>query len=245
MIPATTPQKLMELGDSLIQKDCTGVLLSGGATEAGDVPLAGYFDAMAYLKSKGLKVIVHTGLVREDTAFKLKEVDVDQVLIDVIGDQETIKNVYHLNKTPDDFEKSLGYMQKAGLHIAPHIVIGLNFGKISGEFNAIKMITKIKADVIVLVVLSPMYDTPMYGAALPSPEEIVRIAALTRIANPSTPLTLGCVRPGGIDKLKTEKMMVRAGVNGITYPMDETMDLIENLGLKMEFNQTCCSLLTI
>jgi uncharacterized radical SAM superfamily protein len=245
MIPATTPEKLIELGDKLLQKGCTGVLLSGGATNAGDVPLEGFFDAMAHLKNLGLQVIVHTGLASEETVHELKRAGVDQVLIDVIGDQDTIKNVYHLNKTPEDFEKSLKFMKDAGLNIAPHIVIGLNYGKISGEYQAIKMISEINPDVIVLVVLSPLYETPMYGSTLPSPQEIAKIAAITRIANPTTPLTLGCVRPSGLPKLETEKLMIRAGVNNIAYAMDETIVFSESLGLKIEYNETCCSLLDL
>jgi uncharacterized radical SAM superfamily protein len=245
MIPATTPERLREFGDVLVQKGCNGVLLSGGATTGGNVPLDKFFEAMGYLKNIGLQVIVHTGLIDEPTAYQLKKVGVDQVLIDVIGDMETIQNVYHLNKTPDDFEKSLRFMKNAGLNIAPHIVIGLNYGKISGEYNAIGMISKIEPDVIVLVVLSPIYDTPMHGTTLPSPEEIAKIAAITRIANPNTPLTLGCVRPTGEQKKATEKLMIRAGVNGITYPLDETMDYCEKLGLKIKFNETCCSLLNL
>jgi uncharacterized radical SAM superfamily protein len=245
MIPATTPEKLKELGDNLVQKGCTGVLLSGGATDSGNVPLDGFFDAMAYLKGKGLRVIVHTGLVTEDTATELKNAGVDQVLIDVIGDQDTISNVYHLNKTPNDFERSLKFMKEAGLNIAPHIVIGLNYGKIEGEYSAIEMISKIKPEVIVLVVLSPLYDTPMYGSDLPSAEEIARIAAITRIANPNTPITLGCVRPADSQKLETEKLMIRAGVNNIAYAMDETIEYGESLGLKIDFNDVCCSLLNI
>jgi uncharacterized radical SAM superfamily protein len=245
MISATTPDRLMELGDDLVKKGCGGVLLSGGAERSGGVPFTGFYKAMKYLKQKGLQVIVHTGLIEEENAVKLKESAVDQVLIDVIGDEDTIKQVYHLDKSPEDFERTLGYMKKAGLNLAPHIVIGLNYGNISGEYKAIEMISKIDPDVIVLVILSPMRKTPMFGVPLPSPEDIARIAAVARIYNPNTPITLGCVRPSGAEKIRTEKLLIRAGVNGITYPMDKTIEFSESLGLKTMFRQTCCSLLTI
>ncbi|MCK5561873.1 MAG: radical SAM protein [Thermoplasmata archaeon] len=245
MLPAPTPAKLIELGDRLVKKNCEGVLLSGGALASGSVPLDPFYDAIKHLKQIGLKVIVHTGLVEEQVAHNLKSSGVDQVLIDIIGDAATIREVYHLDKTPDDFDQSLRFLNGANLSIAPHIVIGLHFGKIKGEYNAIEIISRNNPEVIVLVVLSPIYDTPMYGSALPSAEEIARIAAITRIMNPETPVTLGCVRPPGSDKLQTEKLLIRAGVNGITYPMDETIDFGESLGLKMQFQETCCSLLSI
>lgn len=245
MLPATTPSKLIELGDGLVEKNCEGVLLSGGALATGGVPLEQFYDAIMHLKQIGLKVIVHTGLVEEQVAHNLKASGVDQVLIDIIGDAATIREVYHLDKTPDDFDKSLRFLNGANLSTAPHIVIGLHFGTIKGEYNAIEIISRNNPDVIVLVVLSPIYDTPMYGSALPSAEEIARIASITRIKNPETPVTLGCVRPPGSDKLQTEKLLIRAGVNGITYPMDETIDFGESLGLKMKFRETCCSMLSI
>jgi uncharacterized radical SAM superfamily protein len=246
MLPATTPAKLQQLGDSLVEKGCEGVLLSGGALASGGVSFDGFYDAIKYLKDKGLKVIAHTGLVEDDeVAVNLKNAGVDQVLIDVIGDEDTIQQVYHLKKTPDDFDRTLNLLNKAGLSLAPHIVIGLNYGKIKGEYNSIKIISKINPDVIVLVVLSPLHDTPMEGSTPPSPAEIARIAAITRIINPNTPITLGCVRPAGIDKPETEKLIVRSGVNGITYPLDSTLDFAESLGLEMKFKETCCSLLTI
>ncbi len=243
MISAKTPEKLKEIGETLMQKGCTGILLSGGATIAGEVPFEGFFEAISYLKSKGLQVIVHTGLVNEKIANKLKEVNVDQALIDIIGDNETIQNVYHLNKTPEDFKKSLLFLKNAGLNIAPHIVIGLNFGKITGEFNAIRMISEIGPDIIVLVILSPIYNTPMNGVPLPTPEEIARIAAITRIKNPNIPITLGCIRPAGINKFETEILMIMSGINSITYAMDETIEFAESMGLEINYNETCCSLL--
>jgi len=245
MISAQTPEKLKVLGDALKQKECTGVLLSGGATKDGNVPFDGFYDAIKYLKDIGLQVITHTGLVDERTAEQLKKVNIDQALIDVIGDDETIQNVYHLDKTAADFEKSLKILKNSGLNVAPHIVIGLNFGKISGEYNAVRMISEIEPDIIVLVILSPLYNTPMDGVSLPSSAEIARIAAITRIMNPNTPITLGCVRPSGIEKLKTEKFMIQSGVNSITYAMDDTIEFAESMGLKINYNDSCCSLLHI
>jgi len=90
MIPAQNPEKLKELGDALVEKGCEGVLISGGASSDGMVPLGEYTDAIQYFKQKGLQVIVHTGLVNKETAEKLKEAGVDQVLIDIIGDEKTM-----------------------------------------------------------------------------------------------------------------------------------------------------------
>jgi uncharacterized radical SAM superfamily protein len=243
MIPAEDPETLKEIGDALIKKGCTGVLVSGGAESDGMVPLDDCIDSIRYLKDLGLQVIVHTGLVNEKTARELKSAEVDQVLIDIIGDEDTIKKVYHLDKTPKDFEESLLILKKVGLAMAPHIVIGLNYGKITGEYNALNLITEIKPEVIVLVVISPIYGTPMHGVKSPPTGDIVKIAAIARIINPYTKLTFGCARPAGPQKNETEKMLIKAGVNSIAYPSDETIDYAHSLGLKTVFKEACCSLL--
>jgi uncharacterized radical SAM superfamily protein len=243
MVPAEDPDKLKVVGDVLIEKGCTGVLLSGGASSSGMVPLDGFFDSIRYLKERGLQVIVHTGLVDKDTAFKLKQANVDQVLLDILGDEETISKVYHMDRTTKDFEDSLRFLKNADLEIAPHIVIGINFGKITGEYNALRMISEADPEVIVLVALSPMYETPMYGVEPPSSEEIAKISAITRLVNPKTKITFGCARPAGPNTKNLEKMLIKSGVNSIAYPSDEAIDYAESIGLKPEFKEECCSLL--
>jgi uncharacterized radical SAM superfamily protein len=243
MIPAENPESLKEIGDTLIAKGCRGVLISGGAQTDGTVALNPYMDSISHLKQKGLQVIVHTGLVNEDTAKKLKEVGVDQVLIDIIGHEETIKEVYHLTRTPKDYEESLRILKEHEIEIAPHIVIGLHFGRILGEYNALRMISENHPDVIVLVALSPIYGTPMHGIETPPPEEIARIVSIARVANPKTKITFGCARPPGPQKAETEKLLIKAGVNSIAYPSDEAIDYAHSLGLKTVFKEACCSLL--
>jgi uncharacterized radical SAM superfamily protein len=243
MIPAIDPESLKEIGEALIKKGCRGVLISGGAQTDGTVALNPYIKSISYLKQKGLQVIVHTGLVNEDTAKKLKEAGVDQVLIDIIGHEETIKEVYHLSRTPKDYEDSLRILKEHDLEIAPHIVIGLHFGRILGEYNALGMISENRPDVIVLVALSPIYGTPMHGIETPNPEEIAKITSIARAVNPKTKITFGCARPPGPQKVEVEKLLIKAGVNSIAYPSDEAIDYAHYLGLQTNFKEECCSLL--
>ena len=231
MISVKNSEELNKLGDRLVEKGCEGVLISGGSLPSGEVPLMPYIDGIAYLKSRGLKVIVHTGLATRETAKKLKMAGVDQVLLDIIGDDTTIRSVYHLDKTTADFQDALSILTEEGLDIAPHIVIGLDFGRIVGEYRALEMICEVKPNTVVLVILSP------------PPEEIGKIAAIARILNPDAHITLGCARPIGDDREVIEKYAVMAGLNGIAYPSDETIEHAESLGLKVMFKDTCCSLL--
>ncbi|HID61699.1 MAG TPA: radical SAM protein [Anaerolineae bacterium] len=242
MRPATTPAALRALADELISKGCQGVLLSGGSDAEGRVPLAGYFEAIAYLKERGLRVIVHSGLLDQATAHGLKAAGVDQVLLDVIGDEQTIRRVYHLDKTPQDYAAALALLKEVGLSIAPHIVIGLHFGQMRGELEALRQITAAGVEVIVLVVLNPLLRTPMKEFLPPPPGAVGKIVALARLLNPRTPLALGCARPAFL-KADVDRLAIAAGVNTLAYPGEEAIVHARSLGLAVEFAEMCCSLL--
>jgi uncharacterized radical SAM superfamily protein len=241
MYPAVSPSSLLSLVDTLVERGCQGVLISGGADTEGRVPLLGYGDAMAAFKARGLNVIVHSGLVDQETACMLKQAGVDQVLIDMIGDADTIRDVYHLHKTPCDYAQSLQILKDFGLSVAPHIVIGLHYGQVRGELEALRLISEAQVDAIVLVVLTPLPDTPMCAFPPASPETVGKIAAIARLINSRTPLSLGCARPA-TRKFAVERLAIHAGVNAIAYPSQECIEYAQFMGLDTQFTELCCSL---
>ena len=242
MYPAPTPQLLRDLADELVARGCQGVLLSGGADRQGQVPLDGHLEAIAYLKARGLKVIVHTGLVDKATARGLKTAGVEQVLVDVIGDEETIRQVYHLDKKPQDYAATLAALKEVGLTIAPHVVVGLHFGRIRGELTALEMITAAEPEAIILVVLNPLPGTPMGRFPPPSAEAVGRLAAVARILNPERQINLGCARPPGPTKARMERLAITAGINALAYPSETSIAYARSLALAVEWVEMCCSL---
>jgi len=161
-------------------------------------------------------------------------------LIDVIGGAETIKNVYHLDAKPADFEDSMMYLKKFGVRIAPHIVIGLNYGKISGEFHALGMLQKVKPEAIVFVGLMPFKNTPMFSIAPPKAEDIAKFISTARLMFPKTPLILGCAR-NRKDKAELDRLAVKAGINAIAHPSKTAIEEAEKMGLKINFEPACCA----
>lgn len=243
MIPARTPERLVEVGTALRRKGCLGVLVSGGSVEEGFVPLRPFADAIGTLRRTGLHVIAHTGLIDRDTARALKDAGVMQVLIDVMGDTRTIREVYHMKRRPADFRRAILMMKDVGLALAPHVLLGLHYGSIRGEYRALRYITEAVPEVLVVIALTRIRGTPMSDIIPPPVPEIGRFLAVSRILNPDIPLVLGCMRQSGPEKPEMERLAIDAGVNAIAYPLDRSIDHARKRGLRPVFTEECCSLM--
>jgi lipoyl synthase len=247
MTPAESPERLREIVEHLQARGALGVLISGGADRHGEVPLAEFIPSIRTVKDRnpGFKVIVHTGLIRKEMAKGLKEAGVDQVLLDVIGDEETIRKVYHLNKRVEDYEETLWMLKEVGLRVAPHIIIGHHFGEIRGEWNALEIVTRVGVETIVLVVIKPLEGNRTDQIKIPKPEDTSRISAVARILNPAILIRMGCIRPAHPWKAEMEKGAIDSGVNTIAYPLHGTIEYAGEIGLATRFVETCCSLVDL
>ena len=245
MIPAVDPQTFLELTEQLRLNGAHGILVSGGADLNGEVPLEKFIPSIKTLKENDpqFKVIVHTGLIQRETAKKLREAAVDQILIDVIGDDNTIHEVYHLNRKVEDYEETFRMLKEMGHRLAPHIIIGHHFGEIRGEWRALEMVTRIGVETIVLVVLKNLQPDGDNHFKVPKPEEISRISAVARILNPDVPIRMGCIRPAHPWKAAMERGAIDSGINTIAYPLQGTIDYAKEIGLDTKFIEMCCSLI--
>jgi len=242
MIPAVSPERLVEICTRLKINGCSGCLVSGGCDLDGSVPLDSYIDSIARVKkSLGLTVVVHTGIVRGSTAEKLRDAGVDAALIDVVGANETIKQVLHLDATVEDYESSLQKLADSGVPLVPHVLVGLHHGKLLGEFEALKMISRHSPRALIIIVLTPIRRTNMEKVAPPTPMDVARVLVAGRRMLPSVPTALGCVRPSGDHRAKTDVLAVRAGVNAIVFPKREAIEAAASMGLEFSFSRTCCS----
>jgi uncharacterized radical SAM superfamily protein len=245
MIAAEDPETFFQVADRLRFNGAQGILVSGGANLNGEVPLKKFIPSIRELKEKTpqFKVIVHTGLIRREIAKELKDAGIDQILFDVIGDDDTIREVYHLNKRVEDYEETLRMLKEVGHRLAPHIIIGHHFGEIKGEWRALEMVTRVGVDTIVLVIFKALHPSGKNHFKVPKPEETSRISAIARILNPHIPLRMGCIRPAHPWKGAMEKGFLLSGVNTIAYPLQGTIDYSKEIGLETKFVEMCCSLI--
>ena len=241
MIKARNPKTLVTKCLKLVRSGNVGILLSGGSDRKGRLPWAKFYQAIQKIKTKtDLFISVHSGFVDFPTAVALKEAGVDQALIDIMGDETTAKMIYHLDSL-QDVGISLENLVTSGLDVVPHIVAGLNYGKIQSEYDALKIISSFKVSSVVIVVLTPLKGTPMSGVFPPSPIEIARLIATARLMMPHTSISLGCERPRNKQGQLMEELSIRAGANRIAVWSKKTIDLALHLGLKPRFQLTCCS----
>jgi len=232
---------LFDMAKNLEEKGAKGVLISGGSNTRNQVPLLQHIEDMKRIRKElGMVIRVHPGLPDEDTCKALAEVGIDGVMLDIIGDQETITDVYHLDATPSDYEAVLDRLGRYEIPAIPHIILGHYFGKMNGEWDALDMIKNYPLKTLVLVILLPLTGTGMESVVPPSIEEIGEFFETSRLSLPTTPILLGCARPLGAMKIKIDQLAINAGLNGIAFPSEGIVGYAGEKGLKPSFINACC-----
>jgi hypothetical protein len=236
---------LYQLCERLAERGARGVLISGGCDNKGRVPLLKHIpDLMRVRRELQLTIRVHTGLPDEETCAALGEVGIDGAMIDLIGHEATIREVYHLGGiTPDDYEEALACLHRYNVPTVPHIILGLHFGRMVGEWRALEMVERHPPKLLVLVILMPLSNTPMANVAPPPLDEIGKFFETTRKALPRTPVMLGCARPLGVMKYEIDRLAIEAGLNGIAYPAEGIVEFARGHSLEPHFVNACCGVM--
>ncbi len=238
-----TPESLYERCLEIKNQGGEGVLISGGSDSKGHVPLERFGKAIGRVKSElCLQVVVHTGLVTPETAYQLATAGIDAAMLDVIGDDEVSSKVYHISDGPQKMRRSLDILEEHKIPTVPHVLVGLNYGQIKGEIEALQMISEGSPSAVVIIALSPVRKTPMENVSPPSPESICRVLTVARLGFPDIPILLGCARPMGQHKIDTDKYAIRSGTNGIALISQEGVDFARAQELNPVFEDVCCSL---
>lgn len=244
MIPATDPRMLDEKVRALVASEgLNGFLLSGGSNRRNEIPYARYLPVVEKLKTDfpHLKIAIHSALTDERRAKAMEQAGVDTVMMDVIGARETIREVYKLNRPVEDFEATLAALCTTTMEVTPHIVIGLHYGRIVGEANALDIVGRYPVTALVLVVVMPFYAKPGTFET-PETRDVGRIFAESRARLPDKQVLLGCARPPGVHKRVTDAYAVMAGLDGIAFPADGAVAVAERIGRPFTQAHACCSI---
>lgn len=244
MISARTPEDLWRVVNGIIEDGGQGMLLTGGSNHRNQVEYEPYWSTIRRIKDEfpHFKIASHTALMDEASVQCMAQAGIDAAMMDVIGAQETITQVYHLKRTVDDFEATLEALVATDMKVVPHIVIGLHYGHLLGEWTALEMLQRHLPDAVVLVVVMPFYAPAHRPFITPDSDAVGRFFLDARHVLAQTPLLLGCARPPGLAKMQIDTYAVMAGMNGIAHPSDGTVELAARLGRRVQVTPACCSI---
>jgi len=246
MIPATNPAMLdARVRDMVVRENLQGFLLSGGSNRRNEVPYERYLPVVEGLKRDfpQLRIAIHTALLDEARAQSIASAGVDTAMMDVIGARETITDVYHLDRTVEDFEATLAALCATRMEVVPHIVIGLHYGRILGEPAALDIVSRHPIHSLVLVVVMPFYAKPDTFVT-PATGDVGRIFLEARVRIADRPVLLGCARPPGLHRRVTDAYAVMAGLDGIAFPAEGALAAAQAIGRPAVQEHACCSVKT-
>ena len=244
MIPATSPEMLeAKVRDLVLLQDLRGFLLSGGSNRRNEIKYERYLPVIERLKRDYpyLKIAIHSALLDRRRAQAMASAGVDTAMMDVIGAEATIREVYHLDREVADFEATLAALVETRMEVVPHIVIGLHYGRILGEADALEICARHAIHALVLVVVMPFYARPGTFAT-PETRDVGAIFLEARRRLADKQVLLGCARPAGLHKRVTDAYAVMAGLDGIAFPADGVVALAQAIGRPVEQQHACCSI---
>ncbi|MDE2304723.1 MAG: radical SAM protein [Gammaproteobacteria bacterium] len=244
MLAATTPQMLdRKVRELIATQGLEGFLLSGGSNRRNEIRYERFYPVVEGLKRDHphLRIAIHTALTDRAGARAMEAAGVDTAMMDVIGAEETIREVYHLDRPVADFEATLAALCETRMEVVPHIVIGLHYGRLLGEGAALDIVSRHAVTSLVLVVVMPFYAVP--GTfAVPDAADVGRVFAEARARLPDRQVLLGCARPPGMHKRVTDAYAVLAGLDGIAFPADGAVAVARAIGRPFEQQHACCSI---
>jgi len=220
--------------------DATGMtscLISGGCDQRGRVPVTSH-TALVMALRPGRILNWHVGFVDEDEMRAIAPC-VDIISFDFIGDNETIREVYGLDHTVDDYTCTYAMLRRHAT-VIPHLTLGLRGGQFCGEYRALHTLKALGLDALVVLVFIPTPGTRYAHCQPPPLAEVADFLLAARCALPDTPIYLGCMRPGGRYRRDLDPLAVWAGVNKIVNPAPSAVRLATELGLFIKWESECC-----
>lgn len=210
----------------------------------GVVPLCDFADGIREVKERtDLDILAHTGPINEKQANVLRRAGLDGSLLDVIGSADTTEKVLGVRISQERYASAIEAINENELIFSPHVIVGLDYGRVNGELKALELLKDANVDNICIIVLIPTKGTPMEDVAPPSPDTVGRIVAIAKLMYPDVPVSLGCVRPGKTYRQAIDAAAIKAGATKVAIPSAEAKRVAEGLGLKIkEFDIQCCGL---
>lgn len=243
MIPATDPDTLWQVAQDLVAQGAKGLLISGGSDRRNRIAYSPFMPVLERIKATfpDLQLAAHTALIDRAGAQALEQAGVDIAMMDLIGAQDTISQVYHLRRRVADFEATLDHLLATRMRVVPHIVLGLHYGHLLGEWHALDILAKAPPDALVLAIAMPYYAPHARPFAIPDSHALGQFFYEARLLLRDCPITLGCARPNDAMRQPIDCYAVLAGLDGLGQPAEGIAELAQQLGRLPHYSSTCCA----
>ncbi len=212
-------------------------LISGGCDVRGRVPVTSHMTEVEALRPDRI-LNWHVGMISEEDVRAIAPY-ADIVSFDIVGDSETIREVYGLGYAVEDYASTYAMLRRY-VAVVPHLTLGLRGGLFSGEYAALRMLKKIGLDALVLLIFRPTPGTRYAGCQPPALERVAAFLLRARCELPDIPIYLGCMRPGGRYRRELDPLAVQAGINTIVNPAPSAVRRARELGLNIMWRDECC-----
>ena len=243
MLQATTPEALWRLVNELVETGAQGMLLTGGSNHRNEIHYQSFWPVVRRIKARypWFEITCHTALLDDGKAQRMADAGIDVAMLDIIGARDTIRRVYHLKREVADFAASLDALCRTSMRVVPHIVLGLHFGRLLGEWRALEIIKQHPVAAVVLVAVMPHFASQRFQQQTLDAGTIGRFVQHARQQLPALPLSLGCARPAGRIKTEIDAYAVMVGVDRIAHPAEGIVQLSQRLGREVVVSSACCS----
>jgi uncharacterized radical SAM superfamily protein len=217
----------------------TSCLISGGCDPMGRVPVLAHMDHVRAWR-QGRMMNWHVGFVSEAEVQAIAPY-VDVVSFDFVGDDTTIREVYGLDRSVDDYVQTYRLLRRYARTL-PHVTVGLRGGALGHELPAFELLQELGADGLVILVFIPTPGTRYADRQPPPVYAVADLLAEARVRFPDVPLYLGCMRPKGRYRDQLDPFAVQAGFNVVVSPSRPARQLAADLGLATRPIRECCVL---
>jgi uncharacterized radical SAM superfamily protein len=242
MPDVSSPEKLKEYCIRHEGKDGVGLLISGGSTRSGRVPLEPFLDTIRWVKDHtDLIINLHTGMLNRKEAEDIAATGIDIASVDLVGDKETLRRVYGLDAEIKEYDATLQNLVDGSANVAPHICAGLDYGIIKGEHKALEMASTVNPETVVLISLIPTANTPMADIKAPCVDSIVGLVEEAVRVCKGSEISLGCMRSREY-KTELEWAAIKAGVSRIAMASRSTERRVIEAGYDVMHLDGCCAL---
>ncbi len=212
-------------------------LISGGSDSDGQV-VPPPPELLYRLRQQG-PLNLHVGLLTDEMIDQISDY-ADVVSFDLIGSDETIRNVIGIDATADDYWRTYRALSEQVTTI-PHIIVGLDGGTIKGEWVLLDRLRETPPKALVFLVLWPIRGTRFAQVSPPSLTQVFELFRVARRLLPTTKLHLGCMRPVGQYRAYLDLIAGAVGFDLLVQPTAPIRRLAKEAGLSIKYGDQCCS----